>query len=184
MQGLLVPGEDRLQEFIGKLAPQGRPELCYSLYRRQAIEPCHQRVVQRGGNRQGGQGPGERVAVLLLLEQAGFQYHLGQLFHKQRHPIGFGDDLLDHLGRQDLPVGHLADHLHGLSAGVTESRHLGEVRAPYPGWAEVGPKGQQRQDASRGALIDQETEQLQRGRINPVQILHDKEHGLLGGNAQ
>jgi len=42
LHGRLVPGGDRLQEFIGKLAPQGRPELCERLHRRQAIEPCHQ----------------------------------------------------------------------------------------------------------------------------------------------
>ena len=53
-----------------------------------------------------------------------------------------------------------------------------------PGGAEVGPKGQQGQDAGRGALMDQETEKLQRGRIDPVQVFHDKEHGLLGGKAQ
>src|SRR5262245_26915527 len=61
--------------------------------------------------------------------------------------------------------------------------HLGEVRAPRPGWAETGPKSAQRQDAGGGALIDQEAEKLQRGRIDPVQIFHDKEHRLLRGNA-
>jgi hypothetical protein len=34
-----------------------------------------------------------------------------------------------------------------------------------------------------GALIDQETEQLQRGRIDPVQVFHNKEQGLLRGDA-
>jgi hypothetical protein len=33
-------------------------------------------------------------------------------------------------------------------------------------------------------LIDQESEEFQRGRIDPVQVFHDKEHRLLGGNAQ
>ena len=56
--------------------------------------------------------------------------------------------------------------------------------APRPGRAEVGPKGQQGQDAGGGALIDQQAEKLQRGRIDPVQVFHDKEHGLLRGNAQ
>src|SRR5262249_43823409 len=47
-----------------------------------------------------------------------------------------------------------------------------------------GPKGEQRQDASGGALIDQQGEQFQGRRIDPVQILHDKEHGLLCCDAQ
>jgi hypothetical protein len=63
-------------------------------------------------------------------------------------------------------------------------RHLGEVRAPGPGRAEVRPKGEQRQDAGSGALIDQEAEKFQRGWIYPVQVFHDKEHRLLGRNAQ
>jgi hypothetical protein len=51
-------------------------------------------------------------------------------------------------------------------------------------WAEVGPKGKQRQDAGGGALVDEETEQIQGRRIDPVQIFHHKEDGLLRGNAQ
>ena len=58
------------------------------------------------------------------------------------------------------------------------------MRTPGPGWGEVRPKSPQRQDAGRGALINQQAEELQRGRIDPVQVFHDKEHGLLGRNAQ
>jgi hypothetical protein len=68
LQDALIPRRDRLQQLIRKLAPQRRPELRQSLHRRQAIQPRHQRVVQRGGNRQWRQGPGEFVALLPLLE--------------------------------------------------------------------------------------------------------------------
>ena len=57
-QGRPRPRGDGLQQLIGKLAPQGGPELRHGLHRRQAVQPRHQRVVQRGGNRQRGQGPG------------------------------------------------------------------------------------------------------------------------------
>jgi hypothetical protein len=53
-----------------------------------------------------------------------------------------------------------------------------------PGRGEVGPTGQQRQDTGGGALIDQETEEFQRRRIDPVQVFHDKEQGLLRGDVQ
>jgi hypothetical protein len=33
-------------------------------------------------------------------------------------------------------------------------------------------------------LVDQQAEQLQCGRIDPVQVFHDKEHRLLGGDVQ
>jgi hypothetical protein len=54
LQGRLVPRRDGLQQDIGEFAPQGRPELRQALHGRQAVQSCHQRVVQRGGNGQWG----------------------------------------------------------------------------------------------------------------------------------
>ena len=81
-------------------------------------------------------------------------------------------------------MGHPASHLRGLAPRQAIERHLRQVRATGPGRAEVGPKRHQRQDAGGGALIDQEGEQLQRGRIDPVEIFYDEEYGLLSGDAQ
>ena len=81
-------------------------------------------------------------------------------------------------------MGHPAGQLGGLSRRQAIERHLGEVRTPRPGRAEVGPTGEQRQDAGGGALIDQEGEQLQCGGVDPVQVFHDEEHRLLGGDFQ
>src|SRR5215831_2585272 len=79
---------------------------------------------------------------------------------------------------------YLPSQLGGLPTRQARQRHLGEVRASPPGRTEVGTKGEQRQDAGGGALIDQQAEKFQRGRIDPVQVFHDKEHRLLGGDAQ
>jgi hypothetical protein len=158
--------------------------LCQALHGRQAVEPRHQRVVQRGGNRQRWEETGELVALLALLEQPRLQHHLGQLLDKQRHPIGLGHHLLHDLGWQDLAARHPVGHLGRLAPWQAIERHLGQMRAPRPGWAEVGPKGQEHQDTRYGALIHQQTEQFQGRRIDPVQVFHDKEHGLLDGDAQ
>ena len=77
LQGVLVPRGDGVQQLIRKLAPQRRPELRHGLHRRQAIQPRHQRVVQRGGDCQRGQGTGQLIALRALLEQPGLQDHLG-----------------------------------------------------------------------------------------------------------
>jgi hypothetical protein len=114
-QCLLVPRSDGLQQFIGKLAPQRGSELRQALHCRQAIQPRHQRIVQRVRNGQGGQGTGELIALLPRLEQAGVQDHLGQLLHKQRHAIGLGHHLRHDLCRQRLAVRHPASHLGGLA---------------------------------------------------------------------
>jgi hypothetical protein len=70
-QGLLqcrvVQRRDRLQELIGKRPPQGRPQLGYGFDRGQPIESGHERVMQRGGNRQCREGTHQRVRVLALL---------------------------------------------------------------------------------------------------------------------
>jgi hypothetical protein len=70
LQGRLVPGGDGLQQVIRKLAPECRPELRQAFNHCSAIQPRHQRVVQRGRNRQRGQGIGQLIALLALLEQA------------------------------------------------------------------------------------------------------------------
>ena len=66
------------------------------------------------GIRQRGQGTGQLIALLALLEQPRLQHHLGQLLDEQRHPIGLGYHLLDDLGWQGLPVGHPVGHLRRL----------------------------------------------------------------------
>ena len=115
LQGRLVPRRDGLEEGIGKVASERRSELCQAFHRCQTVQPCHQRVVQGGGNRQRRQRPRQRIALRLLLEQAGLQDHLGQFLDKQRHPIGLGHHLLDHLRRECLVARHPARHLHGLA---------------------------------------------------------------------
>jgi len=68
LQGPLAPWRDRLEEGIGKLMPECRPELRQALHRPQAIQPGHQRVVQRRGNRQRREGPAQLIAMLTFLE--------------------------------------------------------------------------------------------------------------------
>ena len=81
-------------------------------------------------------------------------------------------------------VCHPAHQLRSLWTHQAVQRHLGEVGASRPRWAEVGPKGQQRQDAGCRALIDEQAEEFQRGRIDPVQVFYDQEDRLLGGHTQ
>ena len=54
--------------------------------------------------------------------------------------------------------------------------------APSPGRAEVGATGEQGQDTGSGALVNQECQELQRRGVHPMEIFHDEEHRLLGGN--
>jgi hypothetical protein len=44
-----------------------------------------------------GKGGGQRVTVALIVEQLRLQHRLGQLFHKQRHPISFRHNLIENV---------------------------------------------------------------------------------------
>jgi hypothetical protein len=66
--------------------------------------------VQGGRNRHGGQGTRQFIVPLTLFDQARFEDHLGQLFDKQRHPIGSGYQLPMHLGGQRLATREVRHH--------------------------------------------------------------------------
>ena len=87
------------QHLVGKLPPQDRAELGHLADHRQAIQPRHQGILERGRDRHRRQGTGERIALRLLVQHVRLQQHLGELFDEQRHPIGPGDNVRDHLRR-------------------------------------------------------------------------------------
>jgi hypothetical protein len=78
-------------------------------YRRQAVEPRHQRTLQTCRDRERRQCPVKHVAVRLLAQQAALQDALGQLLDKQRHAVGAIGDLNEDLVRQCLAAGDLRD---------------------------------------------------------------------------
>src|SRR5262249_33929458 len=64
-----VHGRYSLHQVIGESPPDDRAQLRHQFRRCQAIQPRHQRVVQRRGDRQRWQRACEVVAVLLLLSR-------------------------------------------------------------------------------------------------------------------
>jgi hypothetical protein len=61
-----VAPDQRAQQGIGELAPNGGTDLPDLLHRRQAVEPCHQRVVQRRRDGERRQRPVESIALGVL----------------------------------------------------------------------------------------------------------------------
>jgi len=114
LQRPVVQGGHRLQQLIGKRAPNGRAQLRHGFHRGEAIEPRHERVLECRRDRQRRRRPGQRIARLPLLEEPGLQHHLGELFDEQRHAIGLRHDLFDDLGGQHPVVRHPADQLRNL----------------------------------------------------------------------
>ena len=54
---------------------------------------------------------------------------------------------------------------------------------PGPGWAEVGPVGEHHEHGQGACPLDQEVEELQGRRVDPVHVLVQLEHRPLAGEA-
>src|ERR671925_183721 len=106
--------------------------------------------------------------VGLFPEQARLEYHLGQLFHKQRDAIGLGHDLLAYLSWQALPPRHSVDYQLHLRREQTAKRERGHMRPEAPWRVKLRATGEQGQDAGRRPLLYEEGQQLQRRGIDPV----------------
>ena len=79
--------------------------LGHLLHRLQAIEPRHQRVVQRCGDRQRAQRSVEVKRVGTLAQHARFDDRLRHLLDEQRHAVGPRGDLVEQRLRQALAAG-------------------------------------------------------------------------------
>ena len=96
------------------------------------------------------------IAPLLLPQQPRFHHHLGQLFHEQRHTVGFAYHFSHQLRWQLLTARDPLDHRLHLLPTKSSKYELGDMRARRPGRAEVRSKRQQGQKPCRGHLINQE----------------------------
>jgi hypothetical protein len=145
----------------------------------QAIQSGHKGVVQRGGNGQWRQGACQLIVLLGFSQQARFQHRLGQLFYEQRDAIRPGHDLGHHLGRQGFPTGHPRNHHPHLGLGQTLQRYGGQMCAQAPRRLKLRPASEQGQEPGRWPLLHQQSKKFSSRGVDPVQVFHDKEDGLL-----
>ena len=179
LQRRLVAPDHGVEQRIGEFAPDRGADLRDFLDRRQPVEPRHQRILQRRGDRQRRQRAVEAIALAVLDQQPGFQHGLGQFLDEQRHAVGLGDDLRHHFGRQLAAAGHALDQGLGLAAVEPAERHRGDVGQALPGRLEFRPEGDQQQHRQTPDPLDREIEQFERGRIGPMCVLEQHQHRLL-----
>ena len=108
--------------------------------------------------------------------RTGLQHRLGQLLDEQRHPVGPGRDLAQHLRRQGLLAGQARDDRLGRAAAEAVEREPGHVRVPAQGGLVVGPAGQQHQHAAPAIRSRAEPHQLEGGGVDPVRVLEHHQH--------
>ena len=123
-------GADQLER---ERPADARGELGDLLHRGQPVQARHQRVLERGRNGERRQGPRQLVAVAEVPEEAGLEHELGELLGEERHPVGLGDDLIEHLLGQRLAPGHRGRDL-------VVWRRVKRLRVSVVRWA-LGPHG-------------------------------------------
>ena len=135
------------------------------------VEPGQQRLLQRGWDRHGRQRTRESVVVALVPEQIGLEHGPRQLLDEQRHAVRLCDDLVEHRGRQRLAAAQPLDHGRTLPAAQTAEGQRGDMGVARPGRHELGPEGDEHEHWGALHPVDDEIQQLQRGRICPMHVL-------------
>ncbi len=147
----------------------------------QPIEPRHQRVVQRGRDRQGAQGTVEVIRVGLLAEHGRLDHRLGHLLDEQGHAVGPRGDLVEENLGQALAARDAADDRLGRRPRQPVQRQPRHHRVAGEGGDEGRAGGDQQEDAGALHAIERELDQLQRRRVDPVRVLDHPQHWLLAG---
>ena len=150
--------------------PDGRSDLGHMARAVDAVEPGHQRVVERCRHRRRLTAGSARRA---LRDRA------GDLLDEQRNAVRPVDDPLDDLRRQ---AGcHLRDDCSGFRRRQWPQRELGRVRQADPGRPALGPEGRHHEDPEACHRSKGQLEQFARGRVDPVGVLEHQEHWRMAG---
>ena len=107
------------------------------------------------------------------------EHGLRQLLDKQRDALGPRQDVLENGWRQPMATGNLADEALGLGVAQTVQREQCDMWEAGPLDLKLGPAGDDEQHAQPLDSVDDEVEQLPRGRVEPVRVLKDEEYRLL-----
>src|SRR5262245_56269004 len=173
---------DRRQQLAGEGPAERRGHLRDFLYRRQAVQARHQRLVQRRRDRERRERPGEGVLVALVLEYARLQRRLRQLLDEERHAIGSRDGPLEDFIRQRLAAGYRLDQGGAFAAGQASECDAGDVRTIAPGRLELWPKRTHEEHSGRRYPLDQVFQQLEGRCVAPMQVLDRHQHRILRGH--
>ncbi|MEZ5905616.1 MAG: hypothetical protein R3C69_11140 [Geminicoccaceae bacterium] len=171
------------EQAIIELAADAGRRLRHLLDRLHAVQPRHQRIVQRSGDGERAERRVQDEGVRGLAQHAGFERCLGQFLDEQRHAIGLGGDFGQQLVGQALATCQPGDNGRGVVAAEAVQGEAGDNRVAAKAVAEDRPGGDQEHDPSGPDAIEAEIEQLERRRVDPVRVLDHEQHRLNPGEA-
>ena len=157
------------QERVGEVAAEHRADLRDLPRLAKPVEARRERLLQ--GRRDG----------LHAASRAALEKQARHLLDEQRHAAGALADAVDHLGGQGMARGDLADHAPHLRAVERRKRNDAVVRAQAPGRAEFRPGRRDDEQRRLRAALGQRPQEIERGRIGPVQVLEGEHDRLRSG---
>jgi len=134
--------------------------------------------VQCRRDREGRQRAVEHIAIRLFPQQTALQHALGQFLDEQWHAVGALGDLGDNVIGQCLAAGDLCDQRGAVALVEAIERQHADLGLAGPWRLKLGPEGHDQQHRQAADMLDHEVEQLARGRVDPMRILEDHNHGL------
>jgi hypothetical protein len=147
-----------------------------------SVQPGHQHVVQGRGN---GECclPRWTLARTPLVLAAMFEHRFRQLFEKQRHAVGPGDDVVAGPGRQRCRR-QMVDQPSCLVLVQPAEIERGDLAGAVPGGHEFRTGGHHQEDRTGRGQVDQPVEHILRTRIDPVNVLDQNEPRMLVERAE
>ena len=168
----------RPDQFVGELSPEGRADLRNFARAGKPIEPRRQRILQSRRNRGFLQRTGQPVFTSLLADHARFEDHTQQLLDKQRHAVRLRRDVLDNLGRQRLAAQPPRYQFLDMWPAKAGQRQLANIGSCRPSGPKIWTERQQQHQLHGGNLLDQQRQQIDQGRVRPMQVLDNHQDRL------
>ena len=184
LQLVLGKAGDGTQQRVGKLASDRGADLRHLPHRRQAVEPRHQRrrAASSGwrtaaARRRARSGPPPRAAG----RSPGRSWSIPRQTAARRR-----------CDRRSGRRPHRATPCHRRSASTRAVRSrrsrrlsasIADLRLAGPGRLELGAERHDQQHRQAADPLDDEVEQLARGRVDPMRVLEDHDHRLLARQA-
>ena len=101
---------------------------------------------------------------------------------KERDAVRLRDDLREDVRRECFSARHSIDHEGRLVVEQAGECHLLDMGAHGPWRGELGTKREHGEEGRDRRLVDNQTEQLERRSIRPLEVFDDQQHRLASGS--
>src|SRR6266850_7694254 len=129
-----------VQQLVRELAAQRGTDLGHLSHRTLSVKPCHQRVMERRGDRYRCQRTVKHIVMLPFPQQPAFEHCFGQLLDEEWHAVGANKDLVGHLVGQGSSLGDPGYQRCSLASAQSRKRDRCQMSVTRPGRRKLRPR--------------------------------------------